>query len=271
MEGAETKDCIVKYTNSLTCSHKENFKKLCFIISLLSALVVFGSQKANAKVFRNSYLSFELPDNWKCNLENTEWICRAEADKASKEAIIVLTAKEVGPTDSFDAYISHLNTPQITSYKGAAGKVSKVVYPPKKVNINDQAWVDGLHMSSEVPNYFTRYLATIKDRIAVLFTCSAHKDYYTKYSQAFFKAVQSLRVVATKNLLNQADSGIRPGNETLGAPIGQAMPDDLMTEGQSDGGKGGLGGSNTKNLFLGLAAILAGLGAYIFYKSRKKK
>jgi hypothetical protein len=248
---------------------KWNIQKLCFNVVLTFLVFCFLSPVVQAKVWRNSYLSFEIPDAWKCNLENTEWICRAEADKESKEAIIVLTAKEVGPMDTFDAYLSHLNAPQTSSYKGAAGVLSKVVYPPKKVMINDQPWIDGLHMASEVPNYFTRYLATIKDKIAVLFTCSAHKDYYTKYSQDFFKAVQSLRVVATKDLLSKPDNGIRHGSDTLGAPIGQSMPSDLLVgDAESNGGEAD--GSNTKNLFLALAFVLAALGGYIYYKSRKK-
>jgi len=222
---------------------------------------------AEAKIFRNSYISFELPDTWKCTLENTEWVCRAETEKESKEAVIILTAKEVGPTDSLDSYMSHLSTAQATAVKSGGG-VSKVVYPPKQVQITDTPWVDGLHMASEVPNYFTRYLATIKDKIAVLFTCSAHKDFYTKYSQDFFRAVQSLRVIATKDLLTRPESGIRPGSETLGAPIGSAMPSDLLTGGESDSEDLG-GGGKMKLVYLALAVILAAAGGYVFIKSRQ--
>lgn len=244
------------------------FKFLCFanISSFILTLLLISS--ANAKVFRNSYLSFELPDTWKCSLENTEWVCRADTDKESKEAIIILTAKEVGPTDSLDSYMTHLNTAQPTSVKGNGG-LSKVVYAPKKVQINDHPWIDGLHMASEVPNYFTRYLATIKEKIAVLFTCSAHKDFYTKYSQDFFRAVQSLRVIATKDLLARPDSGIRPGNETLGSPIGQAMPNDLLGD-NAEADDANQGSGNMKMIYLALAVILAGIGGYIFIKSRQK-
>jgi len=245
-------------------------KILCFANVLVLFFSIFPFSFSEAKVFRNSYLSFELPDTWKCSLENTEWVCRADTEKESKEAIIILTAKEVGPTDSLESYNSHLNTPQPTSVKSAGG-VSKVVYAPKKVQINDHIWIDGLHMASEVPNYFTRYLATIKEKIAVLFTCSAHKDFYTKYSQDFFRAVQSLRVIATKDLLARPDNGIRPGSEILGAPIGPAMPSDLIAgaEAESDGSGGG-GGSTMKMIYLALAVILAAIGGYIFIKSRQK-
>lgn len=240
-------------------------KKLCFLPLLCCGL----SLSAQAKVFRNSYISFEMPETWKCTLENTEWVCRAEMAKESKEAIIILTAKEVGPTDTFDAYMAHLNTAQATTYKGAAATTSKVVYPPKKVQINDQPWIDGLHQSSEVPNYFTRYVATIKDRIAVLFTCSVHKDYYTKYSPDFLKAVQSLRVIATKDILaNPGANGIRGSSEPIGGPIGQAMPQGLDAGTELEPQAPAKSGA-TRNLMLGLAFVIGAVGIYIFFKSKK--
>lgn len=232
-----------------------------------SLAVILLSFSAQAKVFRNAYIAFEMPETWKCNLEQTEWVCRSEQTKESKEAIIILTAKEVGPTDTFALYESHLNAPITVNSRVGGPSTSKVVYKAKSVQINDQAWIDSLHLGSEVPNYFTRYLATIKDKIAILVTFSAHKQFYTKYSQDFFKAVMSLRVIASKNLLAKPDLGtIRPGSETLGAPIGSAMPADMMQGEEMEGGSG-----KNKNMLLAGALILAALGAYIFMKSRKKK
>lgn len=236
--------------------------KLSAFASLIVILLSFSAQ---AKVFRNAYIAFEMPETWKCSLEQTEWVCRSEQNKESKEAIIILTAKEVGPTDSFPLYETHLNSPISVNSKAGATQ-SKIVYKSKNVKINDQTWIDSLHLGSEVSNYFTRYLATIKDKIAILVTFSAHKQYYTKYSQDFFKAVMSLRVIASKNLLSKPELGpIRPGSETLGGPIGSAMPSDMM---QSEGTtkKGG-----NKSLLLGGALLLLALGVYIFLKKKNKK
>jgi hypothetical protein len=236
-----------------------------FITSLAVILLSFSAQ---AKVFRNAYIAFEMPETWKCNLEQTEWVCRSEQTKESKEAIIILTAKEVGPTDTVPLYEAHLNAPISLNLKGGGVAESKVVYKSKNVMINDQPWVDSLHLGSEIPNYFTRYLATIKDRIAILVTFSAHKQYYTKYSQDFFKAVMSLRVIASKNILSQPDLGqIRPGSETLGQGINGAIPGDMMQS--EDMGASGNGGGK-KMLFAG-ALLLAALGIFIFLKARKKR
>lgn len=233
--------------------------------------VILASLTLEAKVFRNAYVAFEIPDTWKCVLEHTEWVCRSVSDKDSKEAIIILTAKEVGPTDSFEAYTQHLSTPQTsTARQGVAGSASRVVYPPKQVKINDQVWIDGLHMGSEVQNYFTRYLATIKDRVSVLVTLSAHKNYYTKYSPDFFKTVMSLRVVNTKNLLAKPETGpIRPGSGVIGQPISGAMPVDMVGT-ENPPGVGGNGGkTSTRTLFLIIAIILAAIAAYVLVKMKK--
>lgn len=237
------------------------------LIALLSILL---TSQADAKAFRNAYISFELPQSWNCSLEQTEWVCRSENSKEAKEAIIILTAKEVGPTDSIQLYESHLNNPISINLKTGGTADSKIVYKSKNVQINDQSWIDGLHLGSEVPNYFTRYLATIKGRIAVLVTFSAHKQFYTKYSQDFFKAVMSLRVIETKNLANNPDLGpIRPGSGTLGPGSFQAaMPADMANPDEMAGSKGQ--GSNKMMLLL-VALILGAAGIYIFLKKKKNK
>lgn len=236
--------------------------------SLIALLPILLTSAAHAKPFRNAYISFELPPTWNCNLEQTEWVCRSESSKESKEAIIILTAKEVGPTDSFQLYEGHLNAPITMNLKTGGTSESKIVYKSKTVQINDQPWIDGLHMGSEVPNYFTRYLATIKGKIAVLVTFSAHKQFYTKYSNDFFKAVMSLRVIETKNLGNNPE--IRPGS---GGPLGpgsfqNSMPADMANPDDMGGGTGGKGGN--KMMLLLVAVILAAAGVYIFLKKRKK-
>jgi len=238
------------------------------MVLLLAPILLIPA--AHAKVFRNAYIAFEMPESWKCNLEVTEWVCRADQGNEAKEAIIILTAKEVGPTDSYPLYENHLNKPvPLQSKSGVVD--SNIVYKAKTVNINDQTWVDGLHLGSEVPNYFTRYLATIKQKIAILVTLSAHKNYYTRYSQEFFKTVMSLKVVASNNILSKPDlAPIRPGSETLGpGMVSGAMPGDMGDfDPMMDGGGGGAGGKNSLVL---VALALAAVGLILFLRKRRKK
>ncbi len=252
--------------NSSKFSSKFLFAVMLFCLSYFNAI------NAHSRTFKNAYISFEMQDNWACKLEQTEWVCRAEGLQESKEAVIILTAKEKGPTDSFPIYESHMNSPINTVSKSGAPMTSKVTYKANTQKINDQAWLDGLHQDSEVQNYFTRYLATIKDQIAILVTFSAHNKLYSKYSQNFDITMRSLRVIATKDLLARPDLGPLGGaGDTLGSGIGLAMPSDLLAsdeEGESSGKK-----SIFKNeMFLGAALLLLAALTYIglkIYQNRK--
>src|SRR5882672_11971823 len=83
-------------------------KALRLTAAAIQILLALASA-ASADVFRNSYVSFELPPGWKCNLEGMEWVCEDEAEGKQKTAIIILTAKEQGSEDRLDLYEDHLS------------------------------------------------------------------------------------------------------------------------------------------------------------------
>lgn len=228
---------------------------------------------AEARSFKNAYISFEIQDNWKCKTEQSEWVCRSEDPQESKEAVIILTAKESGPGDTFPVYTEHLSKPIQLTLKTGGTMMSTITIPPKEYSINDQKWLDSLHSNSEVQNYYTRYLATIKDKIAILVTFSAHSKYYAKHSAHFMKTIQSLRVIAAKDLTSRPESGpLHGSNEMLGAGIGQAIPADLLTEDAGDtnsvASKKGL---LHNDLFLGLLFVILAIAGYVGYKFYKNR
>ena len=239
-------------------------KTSVFFILLLSPL------QAEAKLFRNAYLSFELPPHWDCQLEGTEWICTSKFSQKAKEAIIILAAKEVGPSDNLQTYTSYLQTPRVSENASGKKETSKV-FQVKERKISNHPWIDGMHMSSEVTNYYTRYLATTKDRIAILVTFSAHKDHYTQYSADFMKAIQSLRVVASKDQLTGRTNQKMPtgGTETLGAPIGQALPSDMLAE-QFPEERNSVLSQNKLNI-LAFLLLIGAIGIYGYLKFGKPK
>lgn len=233
-------------------------------------LVSFFTFNAQSRTFKNAYISFEMQDNWKCGLEQTEWVCRADDPQEGKEAVIILTAKEKGPTDSFPQYEAHMNSPINTVTRGGVSLVSTVKYKALTTNINGLPWLDGLHADSEVQNYFTRYMATIKDQVAILVTFNAHNKLYAKHSANFNKTIQSLKVIATKDLLSRPDLGpLRGANETLGAGISQSMPNDLIAtdEGAPSAKKGIFG----NKMLLGLGILILAVLIYIVAKVYSKK
>ena len=238
--------------------------------TLLAVLLIFFTVDASAKRFRNAYVSFELPTNWDCKLEGAEWVCESSYTKKIREAIIILTAKEVGPADTLDAYQAHLQTPRMVPGKDGTPQKSQVLHVKKRL-IANHLWVDGMHLGSEVGPYFTRYLATIKERIAILVTFSAHKEHYTKYSQDFLRAIDSLRVVASKDLLSKRDDigGARHSNETIGAPIGNQIP--LLGGNTNLPGEDSSGGSSLFINLILIAILVGAIGGYIYLKTGKKK
>ncbi|MBL7554750.1 MAG: hypothetical protein JNM24_02925 [Bdellovibrionaceae bacterium] len=206
-----------------------------------------------------------MPERWNCVLEATEWVCRSQDNNESKEAIIVLTAKEVGPSDSLQIYENHMKNPIKTTTKTGDSVMSQVMSPPTQKKINNLLWVDGFHISSEIQNYYTRYIATIKEKIAVLVTFSAHKEFYSKYSQDFFNAVNSLNVIATKNSLQ--DPSIQGAGGTLG-PISTGAGSGINIDGLDGGPQSPK--KNNKFLFIIGAIVFAAIGILILMKLKKK-
>lgn len=233
-------------------------------------LIFLSTLQAHATTFRNSYVSFDLPNRWNCFLEQTEYVCRAQTPgQESKEAVIILTAKEAGPADNLAAYEAHLKSPKsIPSLTGVPTQ-SQVVKPPIVRNIAMYPWVDGFQLGSEIPNYYTRYMATIKDRIGILVTFSAHKKYYSKYANDFFKAIESLRVLVTSQSLNatqNATGGVGGLGSTINLPNdSNGLGDEMAPEEGS-----GTNASGLKKSILALGAILAAIGLYIFFKKKSK-
>ncbi len=235
----------------------------CKATWIFGVILLLFSNTSQAKLFHNAYVQFELPDRWDCNIEGTEWICSSENRVDSKESIIILTAKEVGPQDSFPVYENYLKTPkqvQLANGKTVLSQVKNI----RSRKINDQPWVDSLHLGSEIPGYYTRYLATIKDKIAILVTLSAHQKYYTKYSNDYFKAVESLRVIASKDQLNQKTlAPIKPGTETLGTG-GAAIPNADTEVPMPESGGGKIDAATLGGIFLLVAALT-------FYLLKRRK
>lgn len=237
-------------------------------LGLAVAICSIISFSASAKLFRNAYIAFELPDGWNCNLEATEWVCRSQDPASSREAIIIFTAKEVGPTDSLPIYEQTINTERTLVSKSGAPAPSHLEQKAKQVQINDTTWIDGMQKGSEIPNYYTRYLATIKERIAILVTFSAHRDYYAKYSSVIFNAIKSLRVIASRGLLNNPTSGAGGGGAQgifsgggNGFDNGGGMAGDIPRATHSKGG-------GLQKILMALGGLLLLVGGFIFMKKK---
>lgn len=151
----------------------------------------FGfSASVEATEFRNSYLRFDLPAGWTCETQETEFICNPPHVQGQPvSAIMVLTAKIPGPGDGLADYKKFLEGRAAELGRGA------MIKAPANVRIGDAIWVDGTLKGSEIPSYQTRYLATVKGGIAILFTFSAHQSAYSDLEGAAVLAVSTLGVL----------------------------------------------------------------------------
>ena len=88
-----------------------------------------------------------------------------------------MAAKKRGEQDTLVEYQKYLNQPRVYVLPGNKKQISEA----KKVTtttVNNHQWVDALHLASEVPGFYTRYLATVKAGIGVAVTFSVTKSMY---------------------------------------------------------------------------------------------
>lgn len=247
--------------------------KIILQLSLILTLQIFAFT-SYAKIFQNSYISFELPDNWGCELEGTEWVCVNKFTKKfneKKEAVIILTAKEKGPSDTLEAYETHLKTPRkLINAKAQAYNSEMKQVKQRKIAL--QTWVDGLHLGSEVQNYYTRYLATTKGQIAMLVTFTAHKEHYSKYANDFIRAIQSLKIIAADEILAGSSNQLKRREQDLYAlPVGGVLGEGLGDEGMYEDDNSGPGNGKITKILIGVLLLAAGgAGFYLLNKGKNK-
>jgi len=225
-----------------------------------------------ANRFVNQFISFELPANWQCNLEGAEWVCQNVDKKSSRDAIIIMAAKLKGNQDSLDQYLEHLQKPK--TYRSVNNR--PVQSEPKFARykkINGHTWVDSLHLESEIPGFYTRYLATVKEDIGVLVTYSVNKSSHSQYLDEFEAMVKTLQVFRKPGLnalpknTNLFQGGTANGNLGNAPPpthIFDTKPIDAHSGGQA--GMRGKSGLDTTTLII---IILIAGAAFIIWKKKR--
>lgn len=227
------------------------------IIALFGLLL--SLQSASAKEFKNSYISFQVPDNWTCQQEGVAWTCTPTGPVDSKEAVIVLAAKVAGPEDNLVNFLTYLNAPKKIVTKVGTPMPSQVMYARERI-LAQTKWIQAQHLGSEIQEFYTLYLATVKEQLAILVSFSAEKNRYAKYNPIFDTAIKSLKIVASQQLLfPKARMG---SNETIGI-----MP----AGGPGEGGGDMLPPPPKKKTNFTLILLIAGVivaGAAVFLAKR---
>jgi hypothetical protein len=232
-------------------------------------LVVFFfllTQVVFAKTFTSQFAEFELPNGWDCALEGSEWVCQSDNKDRKKEAIIILAAKYRGEQDSLDLYQAYLKQPKSFNLPGGKTQISEAKSVAIK-EINGQRWIDALHLASEVPGFYTRYLATVKDNLGIAITFSVAKDHYDAYQDIFDKIIATIRVFDQKtagqgNWTKKKEEGDLVGDSAVIPEMNQGMD---MAQKKKATSSGGLGDNETM-MIVGVAVV-----ALLIYLKKKKK
>jgi hypothetical protein len=242
--------------------------RLKYVISFISLLALCSS--AFAKRFSSKYAEFDLPAGWECALEGSEYVCQSENADRKKESIIILAAKIRGEQDSLDEYMAYLKKTKEYNLPGGKKQISE----PKNVkmtNVNDHRWVDALHLASEVPGFYTRYLATVKEDLGVAVTFSVSKDLYSAYQPVMDKLVSTLRVFRQKKSNDLAS--LRSGSKTEDPNFKDTTfnPNSVMDLGYKKTQKRGSEGSGGDDMMLLIAAVVIGAIVLVILRGKKKK
>lgn len=241
----------------------QSFKGLLFSLLLAVSIPTI----VHAKTFSSQFSEFELPSGWDCALEGSEWVCQSDDKDRKKEAIIILAAKYRGEQDSLDQYQAYLKQPKSFVLPGGKTQISEA----KSVVIREisaQRWVDALHLASEVPGFYTRYLATVKDNLGIAVTFSVAKDHYDSYQDIFEKVIATLKVFDQK----AAKDGTWKQKNTNEALVdGSSIVGETNVNpdiGNQKKGNGSGDGSDTESILLIVGLLAVG---FIILKMKKKK
>ena len=221
----------------------------------------FFFSPVQAKLFQNTYISFDIPETWECKAFGTDWVCHSKFQEKKVEALITSTAKIAGPNDTLNGYLAYLQQPKTWSNINKEQITSKKMAPAKKVFINKFPWVDSIHKNSEVKSYISRYAGTVccknsSSKLGILVVLSAHQDHYTKYSGAFVKTINSLRVLDIEKAIPaiRAAQAMASG-EGMSSYLEGLFEDDSQAD---------LEGASSHNKILGLKPIELALLALVF-------
>ena len=149
-----------------------------------------------AEMWGTEYLKFELPEAWSCQSEETQYMCFPKEAAKRKDALIVTAVKlQDSKTDTLEKYYDYLKKPK--KVKTPEGdEITSEVHLISYKTIHEVKWIDALHQSSEVRDYYTRYLATIHNSVVIVVAYSTSVQKNILYINDLRKMVDSLKVTA---------------------------------------------------------------------------
>ncbi|HXI06900.1 MAG: hypothetical protein ACRC1G_12960 [Bradyrhizobium sp.] len=157
---------MIRFSTTLGLSFLATLAGLAATAWLVSILIAPGPPP---KRFISDIFEFDLAPGWACDLDETEYVCRRGRPPTASIAIIAM--KRRSSDDNLEAYEAHLRNPQANEQ----GKIPELLGLSRR-HLANHEWVEGVQLSSEIPNYVTIYLASHTSQVGILATFTFHRD-----------------------------------------------------------------------------------------------
>lgn len=190
--------------------------------------LIFVAWALPALALKTAYVSFDHPDGWRCELSQGVWICQSTLEGERRESVVLSIATMATEWDSVDNYLEYLKKPRTITDDQGKPVESKVTYARKR-DINGVVWVDSLQVNSELPGFWSRYVATVHNKLAILITYVVSQEQYQRLAPQFERMVASLRPNAEfdLNIASKQGETPLPGSTKLGPLQANILKDRL--------------------------------------------
>ena len=218
-----------------------------------------------AKTFKTQFISFELPTNWSCQQEEIDWVCMPDSIAERADAMVVVVTKATNEIDdTLPKYEEVLNAKRAMRDLLGNSYMSGVKYVRRRT-IKGNEWVDALHLGSEIPGFYSRYVAGIKEKVAGLLTYSVGESVYPKYAAQMDQMIDSLKLYfdpkAFSEAMNAGPTSLLGNRRGMANRLAPKMEDAKVGDTTGDG-------SDDKSKMIGFGILVAAVAFYI-YKKRK--
>lgn len=219
---------------------------------------------------QTQYISFEHPDKWVCENAEGTYICQSTEQLEKREALVMSIATWASEWDSLENYLNYLKTPKKIKDDQGFELTSTITYTHKR-KINGVEWVDSLQFNAELPGFWTRYLATVQNKLAILVTYVVSEEHYKQMAPKFERMVASLKPNADFdiNSAKKSDQVAQPGTQKLGKEFLEARLNVRKAVPRPSAPPAPTGGSGSNMKLLIFVAALAGFGWAVIRRRKK--
>ena len=227
-----------------------------------------------ASALVTAYDSFEQLEGWLCENVQGIWICQSGKESEKHESVVLSIAAVATEGASIESYEEYLKQPRQIQDEDGKSYSSEVRYVRKR-NLNGHVWVDSLQFNSELPGFWSRYVATVyqgpKVKLEILLTYVVSDDMYKQMAPQFERMVSSLKPNAEfdMNSVTRQGDGPLPTSEKLGPLQKNLIAERLRSKRKDPTSEVVSQGNPLMTIVLLLGAVT--VAGFFIVKAKKKK